>query len=172
MLIAWSIPPLVYRPDGRGLHDIAAGTATVTLQASGPARLGFTVRRRRHPGGLHARPSVHSAPVLTGALAVARARRLARGLRLRRLRQLQAADAPSSSTASDATPSADPTASDSPATRTTGDEVAVADFVARIRKGLEATDTAHMDVTMSGTGGEMTAEGDVDYTAHAARRWR
>jgi uncharacterized RDD family membrane protein YckC len=26
------IPPLVYRPDGRGLHDIAAGTATVTLQ--------------------------------------------------------------------------------------------------------------------------------------------
>lgn len=26
------IPPLVYRPDGRGLHDIAAGTATITLQ--------------------------------------------------------------------------------------------------------------------------------------------
>ena len=28
------IPPLVFRPDGRGLHDIAAGTATVTLQTA------------------------------------------------------------------------------------------------------------------------------------------
>ena len=45
----------------------------------------------------------------------------------------------------------------------------MADFVARIRKGLEATDTAHMDVTMSGTGGEMTASGDVDYTVDAAQ---
>ena len=76
----------------------------------------------------------------------------------------QADDAPSSSTASNATPSPDPTASDLPATLDDGGEVAVADFVARIRKGLEATDTAHMDVTMSGTGGEMTASGDVDYT--------
>ena len=32
VLIALVIPPLVYRPDGRGLHDLAAGTATVTLQ--------------------------------------------------------------------------------------------------------------------------------------------
>lgn len=31
-LIALVIPPLVYRPDGRGLHDLAAGSATVTLQ--------------------------------------------------------------------------------------------------------------------------------------------
>lgn len=30
--IALVIPPLVYRPDGRGLHDVLAGTATVTLQ--------------------------------------------------------------------------------------------------------------------------------------------
>ncbi|MBC9733428.1 RDD family protein [Nocardioides marmotae] len=29
--IALVIPPLVYRPDGRGLHDMLAGTATVTL---------------------------------------------------------------------------------------------------------------------------------------------
>jgi len=29
--IALVIPPLVYRPDGRGLHDVLAGTATVTL---------------------------------------------------------------------------------------------------------------------------------------------
>jgi uncharacterized RDD family membrane protein YckC len=32
VLIALVIPPLVYRPDGRGLHDIAAGSAVVTLQ--------------------------------------------------------------------------------------------------------------------------------------------
>jgi uncharacterized RDD family membrane protein YckC len=32
ILVALVVPPLVYRPDGRGLHDIAAGTATVDLQ--------------------------------------------------------------------------------------------------------------------------------------------
>ena len=32
LLIALVIPPLVFRPDGRGLHDIAAGSATVTVQ--------------------------------------------------------------------------------------------------------------------------------------------
>jgi hypothetical protein len=32
VLIALLVPPLVYRPDGRGLHDSAAGSATVTLQ--------------------------------------------------------------------------------------------------------------------------------------------
>lgn len=31
-LIAVVIPPLVYKPDGRGLHDMVAGSATVTLQ--------------------------------------------------------------------------------------------------------------------------------------------
>lgn len=31
LLIALVIPPLVFRPDGRGLHDIAAGSAVVTL---------------------------------------------------------------------------------------------------------------------------------------------
>lgn len=30
--IALVIPPLVFRPDGRGLHDIAAGSAVVTIQ--------------------------------------------------------------------------------------------------------------------------------------------
>jgi uncharacterized RDD family membrane protein YckC len=38
LLIALVIPPLVYRSDGRGLHDIAARSATVTLQT-------FRVRR-------------------------------------------------------------------------------------------------------------------------------
>ncbi|HCB07921.1 MAG TPA: RDD family protein [Nocardioides sp.] len=32
VLIALVIPPLIYRPDGRGLHDLAAGSAVVTLQ--------------------------------------------------------------------------------------------------------------------------------------------
>jgi uncharacterized RDD family membrane protein YckC len=31
VLIALVIPPLVYRPDGRGLHDLAAHSAVVTL---------------------------------------------------------------------------------------------------------------------------------------------
>ena len=34
ILVALVIPPLVFRPDRRGLHDIAAGTATVTLQTA------------------------------------------------------------------------------------------------------------------------------------------
>ncbi|MFC7496336.1 MULTISPECIES: RDD family protein [unclassified Nocardioides] len=39
VLVALVIPPLVFKPDRRGLHDLAAGTATVTLQvaASRPA---------------------------------------------------------------------------------------------------------------------------------------
>lgn len=31
LLIALVIPPLVFRGDGRGLHDLAAGTATVNM---------------------------------------------------------------------------------------------------------------------------------------------
>ena len=34
ILVAAVIPPLVFRPDGRGLHDVMAGTATVTLQTA------------------------------------------------------------------------------------------------------------------------------------------
>jgi uncharacterized RDD family membrane protein YckC len=42
ILVAAVIPPLVFRPDGRGLHDILAGTATVTLQtAKGAVARGF-----------------------------------------------------------------------------------------------------------------------------------
>ncbi|WP_341229742.1 RDD family protein [Nocardioides salarius] len=32
LLVALAVPPLVFRPDGRGLHDIAAGTCTVTVE--------------------------------------------------------------------------------------------------------------------------------------------
>lgn len=31
IMVAVAIPPLIFKPDGRGLHDLAAGTATVTL---------------------------------------------------------------------------------------------------------------------------------------------
>ncbi|MGB0099417.1 MAG: RDD family protein [Nocardioides sp.] len=34
--VALVIPPLVFRPDGRGLHDILARSATVTLQVASP----------------------------------------------------------------------------------------------------------------------------------------
>jgi uncharacterized RDD family membrane protein YckC len=33
VMIILVIPPLVFRPDGRGLHDLVAGSATVPLQA-------------------------------------------------------------------------------------------------------------------------------------------
>lgn len=32
VLIALVVPPLVYKPDGRGLHDLAAGSVTVPLK--------------------------------------------------------------------------------------------------------------------------------------------
>ena len=38
LLICLVIPPLVFRPDGRGLHDLATGAATVPLRSSGLER--------------------------------------------------------------------------------------------------------------------------------------
>ncbi|WP_017935166.1 RDD family protein [Nocardioides sp. Iso805N] len=32
IMIAVVIPPLIFRPDGRGVHDLSCGSATVTLQ--------------------------------------------------------------------------------------------------------------------------------------------
>lgn len=32
VMVALFIPPLVFRPDGRGLHDMACGTSTVLLR--------------------------------------------------------------------------------------------------------------------------------------------
>jgi uncharacterized RDD family membrane protein YckC len=34
LLVALVVPPLVFRPDGRGLHDLAVGTATVSVRPS------------------------------------------------------------------------------------------------------------------------------------------
>ena len=34
VLVALVVPPLVFRPDRRGLHDLAAGTATITLETA------------------------------------------------------------------------------------------------------------------------------------------
>lgn len=40
ILIALVIPPLIFRPDGRGLHDIAAGTVTIPFPRSREALTG------------------------------------------------------------------------------------------------------------------------------------
>jgi LppX_LprAFG lipoprotein len=46
-----------------------------------------------------------------------------------------------------------------------GDEVDAAEFVRMVTDGLEASTTAHIAMTMSlGSAGEMSAEGDIDYT--------
>lgn len=34
VLVALVVPPLVFKPDGRGLHDLAAGSATVPVGAA------------------------------------------------------------------------------------------------------------------------------------------
>lgn len=34
VLVALVVPPLVFRPDGRGLHDLATGTACVTVHSA------------------------------------------------------------------------------------------------------------------------------------------
>jgi uncharacterized RDD family membrane protein YckC len=35
VLVCLVVPPLVYKPDGRGLHDLAVDTATIPLGPSG-----------------------------------------------------------------------------------------------------------------------------------------
>jgi uncharacterized RDD family membrane protein YckC len=34
VLVVLVVPPLIFRPDGRGLHDMAVGSATVTLETA------------------------------------------------------------------------------------------------------------------------------------------
>lgn len=48
-LVALVIPPLVFRPDGRGLHDVVAGTATVEVATF--RALVETARRRTGRNG-------------------------------------------------------------------------------------------------------------------------
>jgi len=68
--------------------------------------------------------------------------------------------APSSST----TDGSSPTATDEPSQIDDGAQVDVAQFVSRLRAGIDNTDYAHIDFTMGGAGGEMKGTGDVDYT--------
>lgn len=49
-----------------------------------------------------------------------------------------------------------------------GGEVAVADFVARIRHGIENTKYAHVEFSMGGATGGMEGQGDTDYTVTPA----
>ena len=51
ILVAAVIPPRVFRPDGRGLHDLMAGTATVTLQTAKGASSGPSRGPKRGPAG-------------------------------------------------------------------------------------------------------------------------
>jgi uncharacterized RDD family membrane protein YckC len=37
VLVCLVVPPLVYKPDGRGLHDLAVGSATIPIVPSGRA---------------------------------------------------------------------------------------------------------------------------------------
>jgi uncharacterized RDD family membrane protein YckC len=41
VLVALVVPPLVFKPDGRGLHDLAAGSATVTLETARRGSVGL-----------------------------------------------------------------------------------------------------------------------------------
>ena len=38
VLVCLVVPPLVYKPDGRGLHDLAVGSATVPVRPPGDGR--------------------------------------------------------------------------------------------------------------------------------------
>jgi uncharacterized RDD family membrane protein YckC len=40
VLVCLVVPPVIYRPDGRGLHDLAVGTATVPVRRSGSGAAG------------------------------------------------------------------------------------------------------------------------------------
>ena len=38
VLVCLVVPPVVYKPDGRGLHDLAVGSATVPVSPHGDGR--------------------------------------------------------------------------------------------------------------------------------------
>jgi len=38
VLVCLVVPPLVYKPDGRGLHDLAVGSATILVGPPGDGR--------------------------------------------------------------------------------------------------------------------------------------
>jgi uncharacterized RDD family membrane protein YckC len=40
VLVCLVVPPVIYRPDGRGLHDLAVGTVTVPVRRSGSGAAG------------------------------------------------------------------------------------------------------------------------------------
>ncbi|MBF4770540.1 LppX_LprAFG lipoprotein [Nocardioides agariphilus] len=78
----------------------------------------------------------------------------------------EATDDPTS--ASSTTPStADATdATEEPSQIDDGGQVAVRQFADRLKAGIDNTEQAHLEFTMSGTGGEMKGAGDVDYTSN------
>ena len=168
--MALVIPPLVFRPDRRGLHDVVAGSATVTLQSAGSPGLtragGLALTTRGSCWG--DRPP-RKGTLVTTTLAVRRSLAAAalsslaltglvacgdsdgddrRGPRAHVERQPQR-HAPARA------------ASDLQA----GDTVSAADFTDLMAAGFENITTAHVTVeTQAGMLGGMSGEGDVDYT--------
>jgi hypothetical protein len=55
-------------------------------------------------------------------------------------------------------------ATDEPSEVDDGDEVDVQAFADRLQSGIDKTEQAHIEFTMTGAGGEMSGTGDVDYT--------
>ena len=105
---------------------------------------------------------------LTGALAALAAWSLAATLSACGSDGSEPADAQDPATtaaSSTATDGSSPSGStDEPSPIDDGAQVAVAQFVSRLRAGIDNTDYAHIAFTMGGAGGEMKGSGDVDYT--------
>ena len=73
------------------------------------------------------------------------------------------------STAADPSPSPSSSlASQQPQQLDDGGQIAPADFVKKLKDGLAKTKYAHIEFTMSGTGGEISGQGDTDYTVKPA----
>ena len=166
VLIALVIPPLVFRPDGRGLHDIAAGSATVTL-ADAPAALLSGLIRDDHPRQEHHDRRCAARSPLAAGVVVACSPRLAAcgdddaptaGDTTRRR-------APSSRRR--ATPADEPTAAaDAPASEVDADE-----FADRLPHGARAGhDHGHMTIVDGRRRSRLRAEGDVDYGDRPGQR--
>ena len=79
--------------------------------------------------------------------------------------QVDAQDPETTAASSTATDGSSPSEStDEPSPIDDGAQVAVAEFVNRLRAGIDNTEYAHIAFTMGGAGGEMKGSGDVDYT--------
>ena len=75
---------------------------------------------------------------------------------------------PAASSSTPAGETSDPVATDEPQQLDDGGEIDPKQFAARLQNGLESTKYAHIEFSMSGSGGEMKGHGDTDYTVTPA----